>query len=78
MVNSLARILDSERNFYGSADAMITADLSFTQFLGPDFGSVWLLGSSDRGSHHSPGNRTFSFLCAHAVEKMTLVTYMFR
>ena len=45
MVNILARILDSERNFNGSADPMITADRGFIQFLGPDFG-FWLLGSS--------------------------------
>ena len=41
----LARILDSERNFNGSADPTITADCGFIQFLGPDFG-FWLLGSS--------------------------------
>ena len=72
LVNILARILDSERNFNGSADPMITADHGFIQFLGPDFG-FWLLGSSDRGSHRSPGNLTFSLLCAgcHAGEKMT-------
>ena len=78
MVNILARILDSERNFSGSADSMITADRGFIQFLGSDFG-FWLLGRSDRsdrGSHCSRGNLTFSLLCAgcHAVEKMTLVT----
>ena len=38
LVNILARILDSERNFSGSADPMITADRGFIQFLGPDFG----------------------------------------
>ena len=38
LVNILARILDSERNFSGSADPMITADHGFIQFLGPDFG----------------------------------------
>ena len=45
MVNILARILDSERNFNGSADPMITADRGFIQFWGADFG-FWLLGSS--------------------------------
>ena len=71
MVNIFARILDSERNFNGSADPMITADRGFIQFLGPDFG-FWLLGSSDRGSPRCPENLTFSILCAvcHAVEKM--------
>ena len=78
MVNILARILDSERNFSGSADPIITADRGFIQFWGPDFG-FWLLGRSDRsdrGSQRSQGNLTFSLLCAgcHAVEKMTLVT----
>ena len=78
MVNILARILDSERNFSGSADPMITADRGFIQFLGPDF-RFWLLGRSDRSDHgpqRSRGNPTFTLLCAgyHAVEKMTLVT----
>ena len=51
---------------------MITADRGFIPFLGPDFG-FWLLGGPDRGSKRSPGNFTFSRLCAgcHAVEKMT-------
>ena len=72
MVNILARILDSERNFNGSADPMITADRGFIPFLCPDFG-FWLLGRSDRGLQRSPGNFTFSLFCAgcHAVEKMT-------
>ena len=61
LVNILARILDSERNFNGSADPMITADRGFIQFLGPDFG-FWLLGSSDRGSPRCPENLTFSIL----------------
>ena len=75
MINNLARILDSEGNFNGSADPMITVDHGFIQFLGLDFG-FWLLGSSDRGSQRSRGNLTYSLLCAgcHAVEKMTLVT----
>ena len=78
MVNILARILDSERNFSGSADPMIPADRGFIQFLGPDFG-FWLLGRSDRSDRRfqcSRGNLTFSLLCAgcHAVEKMTWVT----
>ena len=82
MVNILARILDSERNFSGSADPMITADRGFLQFLGPDFGFL-LFGRpdrSDRGSQRSRGNLTFSPLCAgcHAVEKMTLVTEILR
>ena len=45
MVNILARILDSEQNFNGSADPMITADRGFIQFWGADFGFC-LLGSS--------------------------------
>ena len=45
LVNILARILDSERNFNGSADPMITADRGFIQFWVSDFG-FWLLGSS--------------------------------
>ena len=49
LVNILARTVDSERNFNGSADSMITADRSFIQIMGPDFG-FWLFGSSDRGS----------------------------
>ena len=53
MVNILARILDSERNFNGSADPMTTADCGFIQFFGSDFG-FWLLGSSDRGSRRFP------------------------
>ena len=71
LVNILARILDSERNFNGSADPMITADRGFMQILGPDFG-FWLLGSADRGSQPSPGS-LFPLLCAgcNAVEKMT-------
>ena len=49
---------------------MITADRGIFQILGSDFG-FWLLGSSDRGSQRSPGNLTFSFLCAgcYPVEK---------
>ena len=53
MVNILARILDLERNFNGSADPMITVDRDFVQFLCPDFG-FWLLGSSDSGSRVPP------------------------
>ena len=59
-VDILARILDSERNFNGSADPMTAADRGFIKFLGPDFG-FWLLGSSVRGSQRYPGNLTFSF-----------------
>ena len=44
-MNILARILDSERNFNGSAAPMITSDRGFIQFWGPDFG-FWLLGRS--------------------------------
>lgn len=71
LVNVYARILDSERNYNGSADPMITADRRFSQILGPELG-FWLLGSSDRGSQLSPGNLTFSLLCTgcHAVEKI--------
>ena len=32
MVNILARIVDSERNFNGSADPMITADRGLSRF----------------------------------------------
>ena len=67
MVNILARIVDSERNFNGSADPMITADRGFNQILGPDFGFC-LFGSSDRGSQRRPGKLT---CCCHAAEKMT-------
>ena len=49
LVNILARILDSERNFNGTADPMITADRGFIQILDPDFGFS-LLRSSDPGS----------------------------
>ena len=41
MVNILAQILDSERNFNGSADLMITVDHGFIQVMDPDFG-FWL------------------------------------
>ena len=73
MVNILTRILDSERNFKGFADLMITADRGFIQFLGPDFG-FWLLRSSERGSQRCRGNFTFSLFCAVclAVKKMTI------
>ena len=49
--------MDSERNFNGSADPMITADRGFIQILGPDFGFC-LFGSSDRGSQRRPGKLT--------------------
>ena len=67
MVNILARIVDSERNFNGSADPMITADRDFIQILGPDFGFC-LFGSSDRGSQRRPGKLTFSFLRADVTQ----------
>ena len=74
-----AQILDSERNFSGSGDPMITADRGFIQFLSPDFG-FWLLGSSDRGSPRCSENLTFSLLCSgcHAVDKMAslIVTHL--
>ena len=57
LVNILARILNSEQNFNGSADPAITTDRSLIQCLGPDFG-FWLLGSSLRGSQRSPGHLT--------------------
>ena len=60
LVDILARILDLERNFNGSADPMTTADRGFIKFLGPDFG-FWLLGSSDRASQRFPRNLNFSF-----------------
>ena len=60
LVYILARFLDSEQNFNGSADPMITADRGFIQFLDPDFG-FWWLGRSDRGSQRSPGNFFFLF-----------------
>ena len=60
LVNILARIVDSERNFNGSADPMITADRGFIQILGPDFGFC-LFGSSDRGSQR-PRKAHFLFL----------------
>ena len=67
------RIPDSEQNFKGSVDPMITVvAVSFTFWARIlDFG-FWLLGSSDCGSQHSPRNVTFSFLCAEcqAVVKM--------
>ena len=67
MVNILARIVDSERNFNGSADPMITADRGFIQILGPDFGFC-LFGSSDRGSQRRPGKLTVSFLSADVTQ----------
>ena len=60
LLNILARILDSERNFNESADPMITADRGSIQFLGPDFG-FWLLESSDCGSPGCPKNFSCSF-----------------
>ena len=61
--------MDSERNFNGSADPMITADRSFIQIMGPDFG-FWLFGSSDRGSQRK--SHFLSFMCrCRAVENMT-------
>ena len=41
LVNILAQILDSERNFNRSVDLMITVDHGFIQIMGPDFG-FWL------------------------------------
>ena len=57
LVNILARIVDSERNFNGSADPMITRDRGFIQIMG-----------SDRGSQRRPGKLTFSFLCADVTQ----------
>ena len=65
--------MDSERNFNGSADPMITADRGFIQIRGLDFG-FWLFGSSDRGSQRRPPRKAhfLSLMCrCHAVEKMT-------
>ena len=72
LVNILACILDSDHNFNGSVDPMITVDCGFIQFLGPDFG-FWLLGRLDQGSQCSLGNLIFSFLCGgcHVVQKRT-------
>ena len=67
MVYILARIVDSEGTFNGSADSMITADRGFIQIMGPDFG-FWLFGSSDRGSQRRPGKLTFSFLCTYVTQ----------
>ena len=67
MVNILPQIVDSERNFNGSADPMITADRGFIQILGPDFG-FWVFESTDRGSQRSRGNLTFPFLCADVTQ----------
>ena len=67
MVDILARIVDSERNFNGSADPMITADRGFIQIMGLDFG-FWLFGSPDRGSRRRPGKLTFSFSCADVTQ----------
>ena len=51
-------IMDSERNFNGSADPMITADRGFYSDFGPGF---WLFRSSDRGSQRRTGKLTFYF-----------------
>ena len=67
MVNILARIVDSEQNFNGSADPMITAERGFIQILGPEFGFC-LFGSSDRGSQRRLGKLTFSFLRADIMQ----------
>ena len=79
MVNILARILDSERNFNGSADPMITAGRGFIQFLGPDFG-FWLLGRSDRsdrGSSTFPRKSHFhSFMCRMSRSRENDVGYI--
>ena len=58
-------IVDSERNFNGSADPMITADRGFYSDFGPGF---WLFGSSDRGSQRRPGKLTFYFLYAYVMQ----------
>ena len=64
--------MHSKRNFNGSADPMITLDLSFIQILGPQF---WILVVSQFGSGILTFPRKYhflSFLClCHAVEKMT-------
>ena len=67
LVNILARIVDSKRNFNGSADPMITVDRGFIQILGPDF-EFCLFGSSDRGSQRRPGKLTFSFFRADVTQ----------
>ena len=67
MVNILAGIVDSERNFNRSADPMITADCGFIQILGPDVGFC-LFGSSGRGSQRRPGKLTSSFLRADVTQ----------
>ena len=70
--------MDSERNFNGSADPMITADRGFIQIMGLDFG-VWLFESSDRGSQRRPGKLTFSFSCADVTQwrkSLEIVTHL--
>ena len=59
--------MDSERNFNGSADPMITADRGFIQIMGLDFG-FWLFGSPNRGSQRRPGKLTFSFSFADVTQ----------
>ena len=67
LVNILARIVDSERNFNGSAGHMTTEDRGFIQIMGPDFG-FWLFGDLDRGPKRSRRNLTFSLLCADVTQ----------
>ena len=59
--------MDSERNFNGSADPMITADRGLIQIMDLDFG-FWLFGSPDRGSQRRPRKLTFSFSCADVTQ----------
>jgi len=64
-------IVDSERNFNGSTDPMITTDRGFYPEFGPGF---WILVVWKFGSWISTSRRkahVLFFICLHAVEKMT-------
>ena len=65
-------IVDSERNFNGSTDPMITTDRGFYPEFGPGFWIlvVWKFGSWISTSRRKAHVLFFICLC-HAVEKMT-------
>ena len=73
----LARIVDSERTFNGSADPLIRADRGFIQIMGPIIGDsgFWILVVWKFGSwiSTSPRKAHFLFLMyrCHEVEKTT-------